>query len=308
MLYLIEEENTYLIKNKVEEILKEHKLSIDNLIKYDLEDVSLDKVIDELDIYDFLVNKKVVLGTNATFLTGSKSKGIEHNLERFEKYINNPNLNNVLILTCNKLDQRKKIVDLVKKKFKVISTKIDVNSYIKEELKDYKIDYNTINYLKEYCRNDFGKIKNEISKLKMYKFNEKEINSDDIDTIVTKNVDDNIFALIDAIIVKDKKKMAEIYQELIKKEEVISIMINLSNQLRLIYQVKVLSKIYRTDEEIANYLGRHKYAIEMARVKGLSFEKKDLLNYLMDLANLDYNIKTGRTIKEVSFWLFILKF
>ncbi len=142
----------------------------------------------------------------------------------------------------------------------------------------------------------------------MLKLEEKLITKDDIDLITTKSIDDNIFSLIDAIITKNKEKMAEIYQELIKKEEIINILINLSNQLRLIYQVKVLSKFYRNDQEIAEYLGKHKYAIEMARVKGLSFQKKDLLVYLVDLANLDYDIKTGKTIKDVSFWLFILKF
>ena len=78
-------------------------------------------------------------------------------------------------------------------------------------------DY-VIKYFIDYCGNDNEKILNELEKLKCYKMKEifyknhlyiytnQNITYDDIDSVVLKSFNDNIFSLIDAIMNKNKKK------------------------------------------------------------------------------------------------------
>ena len=105
-----------------------------------------------------------------------------------------------------------------------------------------------INYLLDNTGNDINRVSNELTKLLNYCYDSKVITNNDIDIVVLKKIDTNIFDLIDAIISKDKKKSLEIYEEMINYgEDTFKILIALANQIRLIYQVKVLQS-YANDE------------------------------------------------------------
>ena len=100
----------------------------------------------DLDTYGFFGERKVIYANDAFFLTTSKGE-IEHNIDSFIKYINNPSPDNILIISCSKLDGKKNICKLVKEKFNCITINNDPKDFIKKKTKDYKITYDTINYL-----------------------------------------------------------------------------------------------------------------------------------------------------------------
>ena len=70
------------------------------------------------------------------------------------KYLDNPNPDNLLIIEANKLSGTSKVGKILKEK--CIYNKIELNtkSYIKQLLKDYEIDNNTIDLLDNYCLGD----------------------------------------------------------------------------------------------------------------------------------------------------------
>lgn len=306
-IYLISSPDDYIINDKLNKILKKEDKS--EIIYYDLEEVSIDKVIEELDTYNFFNNRKVVVCKNSYFLSSEKNKSnVEHNVELLEKYINNPNTDNLLILTCNSLDGKKKIVKLLKEKAKVeILEEINIINEINKNKDDYKIDNQTINYLVDYLNHDNYRIINELNKLKLFKYDEKEITIKDIDCFVTKNIDDNIFLLGDYIINKDKKNALEIYNDLIlKNEDPINIMMMVASKFRLLYQVKVLSKSIYSPDEIAKILGSHPYPVKLAKKVIYKYSEEELLNILYKLACLDYDIKSGNSYNNIGFELLIL--
>ena len=137
-LYVVETDNPQILIIKVNEILKENKLSLDNLITYDMEEVNITDAIIDLDTYSLFNERKVVLCKNAIFLSSGKSE-IEHRCELLEKYLNNPNPNNILILAVSKLDSKKNIVKLVKEKCVVIESNIEY--YTKYGYHDEIADY-----------------------------------------------------------------------------------------------------------------------------------------------------------------------
>ena len=310
-IYLIQSSDYILIKESIGKILKDNKIKDDSLIKYDLSESSIDLVIEDLDTYSFLVDKKVIVCENINFLTGSKVKGdIEHNVEVFTRYLNNPSSDNILILVCDKLDERKSVVKLLKEKAVIVDDDISINKIIKTRLEDFKMEDYVIKYFIEYCGNDNEKILNELEKLKCYKYDEKVITYDDIDLIVLKSFNDNVFSLIDAIMNKNRKKAIKLYQELLKNgEDSNKILALLADQFRMIYNGKILLKEYHNNyKEVASILELHPYRLQKSIESSYNYSLKDVLKYLSILDDIEINMKTGKsTISAFEMFIYSLQ-
>jgi len=304
--YVIESNDYIVINTRINEILKKNKLTSDMIIKYDLQEVPISVAIEDLDTYNFLSSNKVVVCDNAYFLTASKPKNaVAHNEEELEKYLKNPSRDNILILICDKLDNRKSLTKLFDKK-NILGGEVVIEDLIKEKLDDYKMDFKTIKYLINYCDNDNERVLNELDKLKCYKMQEKEITIEDINEAVIKLSGESVFDLIDSIVAKNKHKAYMLTQELINKGEDISkIIIMISDQFRLMYQVKFLLKEGYNQDSIASKLKIHPYRVKLAIEKGYNYSEKTLLTNLDYFFNLDYMIKSGNNNPKLVFELFL---
>ena len=244
----------------------------------------------------------------ASGTTNKKNK--EQNIEILENYINNSNINTNLIFVLNreKIDERKKITKLIKEKGKVIefNKENDIKSTIKYLFEDYKIDNDSINALIDRVGNDLYLLENEINKIKLYKNTDKNITKEDVLSLTNKNINTDIFNLIENIINKNINNAYLEYKEIIKNEEPIKILIMLANQFRIIYQAKELYKKGLTEGEIASYIGIHPYRIKLALNKSRNYESKLILKYIYELANIDINIKTGKIDPSLALELFII--
>lgn len=277
------------------------------VVNYDLLETPIERLIEDLDTYNFLTNKKIVVGHNAFFLSSDKAKTtIEHNLDSLEKYLECPSNENILILISDNIDKRKKITALLTKKAELIEGKINIHNIIKNQLEDYSITTVAEKKLLEYCQDDYERIINEIDKLKLYKLEDKKIEDCDVSSIVMKNLDDNIFNLADSILSKNKKEAFELYNNfLLHGEQVVNIIRILANKIRLIYQVKILLNDGNSDQAISKLLKIHEYPVKLAREKGYHYNETVLLDNLEKLADLDLEIKSGRTTGQVEFELLL---
>lgn len=306
-IYLIQSNDYISIKENISNILKEQNIGNECLIKYDLATSLIEDVVEDLDTYNFLVEKKVIVCDNAWFLTGTKVRGmVEQNVDVFIKYLNNPSSENILILVCDKLDERKNVVKLLKEKANIIDCEISINKIIKSRLEDFKMEDYVIKYFIDYCGNDNEKILNELEKLKCYKYEEKIITYDDIDTIVLKTFNDNVFSLIDAIMNKNKKKALKLYEDLLNNgEDFNKILSLLADQFRMIYNGKILLKEYNNNyKEVASILDIHPYRFQKSIESSYNYSMKDVLKYLEMIDNIEIDIKTGKSTL-VSFEMFI---
>ena len=116
-----------------------------------------------------------------------------------------------------------------------------------------------------------------------------------------------VFKLIDDIVTKNKEEAMEIYEEMLKhNEEPIKIIIMLSNQFRLMFQSKKLIKKGYSEKEIAKKLNVHPYPVKLALQKSRNYDESRLLFLLSELADLDFQIKSGEIEKRLGLELFIL--
>lgn len=310
MNYLIYGLDSYLIKNNIDKI--KAKFSPISISKYNLLDTSISSVLDDAQTMSLFDDAKLIICDDSYIFTSSTKKEIDHNISLLEEYLKNPNEDCTIIFTVNyeKLDERKKIVKLIKEHGKIIEcNKIDdIAKCVKNMFDDYKIDNKTINLLIDRVGSNLEILNSEIEKIKIYLDDNKTVNDEDIINLTNKNVDDNIFSLIENIVSDNKSEALESLNEMLKQnEEPIKIIIMLANQFRIIYQTKELYKQGYTEANIASILKIHPYRIKLALSKGRNFKSEELLKYLEELHELDYKIKTGEILKDSALELFILE-
>lgn len=308
MIYVLYGIEDFLIKQKLNKIIQENQINDLDINYYDLEESNLKSIIDDASTFSLFSSKRMIVVENSYIFTSTSKK---EDTKVLENYINNPNLENILVFLVysEKLDNRKKIVSYMKEKAKVIEFNEVANysSLVKELLVPYSMSDSNISFLLDRVGLQLYNLKNEIDKLKIYKETDYEITKQDILDLTVKNIDVNIFHLIDNIILKNKERAIESYFEMIKLgEEPIKIIVMLANQFRLMYQVKILKKQGISVFEMMSILGQKKFPIEKAMEKGKSSSETDLLGILKQLSKLDLDIKTGNIDKNIGLELFIL--
>lgn len=293
--YLIYGNNYKLIKKEIDNICD----GLTDIAKYDLSEEKIDSLIDEALVMSMFEDKKVLIGENALFLTNCNN-GVNHDLAYLENYLKDDNKTNIVILTVNtdKLDERKRVVKLLKEKAKVIKiedlTEKDLPSFVISNFKNrgYEIDFKTASYFVSYVGKNVDIILNEIDKMILYKEDDKKITTSDIDNLSSKAFKDNIFDLLDGIMKKDYEKIFDCYKDLKRvNEEPIKIISMLGKQVLFVYKVKLLSKKMKSQKEISSLLKVHPYRVKLAcEYDFLDYELKELLILLHDL---DLKIKKG---------------
>lgn len=307
MIYLLYGIEEYLIKKELDKI--KSQFDINDISFYDMDNIKLNDIVDDANSMSlFSTSRLIIIDNSYIFTTLSKKRD---DIKYLENYINNPNKNTTLVFIINNetLDNRKKIVSLIKEKGNVIefNSNFDINSIVKEMFGNYQIDSNDIRFLISRVGNNLNLLNQEINKIKTYKCDDLKINRNDIINLTHKTVDIDIFHLIENIILNNKDKALESYYEMIKVgEEPIKIIVMLSNQFRLMYQVKKLSSKRNSISDIMKILGQKKYTIEKALEKSRKYNEDIILKKLYQLADLDIKIKSGMINKNIALELFIL--
>ena len=310
MNYLLYGKQRVLIDDEIKKIISENNVNDLNISKYNLEDDELKNIIDDALMFSMFGDKKLIIVDDAFIFSTIKRKK-EIDTKELEKYLDNSPKETIIIFISNdeNINNVKKIVKSIKKNGKVqeFNKEIDKESYIKRELKDYKISDSNIKLFADRINNDLGIINNEINKLKLYKENDKEITKDDIISVISKTYEIDIFKFIDNIIYGNIEKSLEMYYEMLKNnEEPIKIISILADNFRLMYQSKELSRVGYNIFDIGNMLEQNPYRIKFILEKGNGYTNKKLLSLIDTLADLDLKIKTGKIDKNLALELFII--
>lgn len=313
MIYLLYGTNYFLIKREIEKIKLENNIESIDINNYNLENTILDNILDDALTLSLFSQKKMIIVDNSYIFTPSvRKKGLDHNIDLLNKYIENPNPDTILIFVINeeKIDDRKKIVKLIKINGNVIEFNEvkNIDTFIKNELNDYKMDAVTINSFVNRVGDNLAIITSEIEKLKLYKNDDKIITKEDVFNVCSEQIDVDMNELTNSIVSKNISKSLKIYNELIKHgEEPLQIIIRLANQFRIIYQSKELTKKGYSNKDIADILGIHPYRVKKALEISYKFPSKELLSILKKLSRIDEGIKMGNMDKNIALEQFILE-
>lgn len=318
-IYLLYGENREAILEYQDKLAKKYLESeLDNFtyIKYNMLETTIEDIVYECQSTGLFSNKKVVVADNSTFFESKPKKTrVEHNISHLVEYFDNINENVILIFKCGEsIDSRKKLTKKIKeigeiKSFSNFKEK-DLSLYITNYLKkrDIYISSENIKFLLGFSRLDFVGIKRELEKLELYVTNKKVIDKEDIELLVTRSIEYDVFALTNSLFSKNYLELRSTYDNLkLKGEEPIFLLSLIAGQLRVYYKVKVLLQENYNQKDIAIKLGIHPYRVQLAAQDVYNYSIRNLMECLMLCKECDEKLKSSYIDKYIQLDLFINK-
>lgn len=305
--YILYGSDTSKLEYEANKILE--KLKITDPVKYDLLTTPIEDVIEDAATIGMFQKEKALILENSLFLCANKTIP---NLEKLSYYIEHYNKNSYLIFLCpqDTIDTRKKITkQLSKYEIKNVSTKKveNLGQYVLEILNQDGFQMEDIPFFLSRVGSNFSNIENELEKLKMYTLQTKKITNNDVEKVTTKVIEDEIFALTDAIILKDTKKALELLNEFLNLSyDEIQILSLLASQFHFLFQVKRLQNKNKSEAAIAKILEANPYRVKYTTKKLYQYTEEDILKEIKMLAKADHDIKLGLMDKNLALKLLIM--
>ena len=223
LMYLFYGNDMFLVDNAVDQLVTSLNVDPFNVLSYDLSEQSMDQLLQEMNTISFFADKKIIKIKNPWFFHEVRDDDLLPDLIR---YFHSPNEDTtVIFLTTKPIDNGLTVTKEAKKyiRFEPVSDmeKSAFKPYIKNQFESlkYTIEDLAINELLERTNYDISLLNNEISKLKLFAYDEKRITLKDVKQLVPRNLEENIFELTNAVVSKNKKRILEVYYDLLEKNE-----------------------------------------------------------------------------------------
>ncbi|MGP1370656.1 MAG: DNA polymerase III subunit delta [Eggerthia catenaformis] len=304
-----------LMKQQLAKLKKKYHTDEENMsfIVYYLNETSMSEILSDALTPPFLSEYKMIVLRQPIFLTSEKQKEIsEEDIIAFIDYLAHDNPTTIFVIYHDVMnfDKRKKAVKALRKyaKFYEIEkvNRHDLYKLAREAIKKREaiINDDALNLLLERTGDDLEAVSNQVEKLCLYT---KNIQIQDVNRLVSRPIEENVFALTNAILSHDLSQVSFIYHDLmISNHEPIALIALIAHSLRNLYQVKLLERKGYSDKEMVSILGLNPRAVYPIRMNAKKFEIDDLLYKLHQLSELDVKIKTGMIDKKKGLELFLM--
>lgn len=324
---LIYGEEKYLIRECINEIMnKIVNFPELNIITLENENITIDNVINACETIPFMSDFKIVHIKNPELLKKSGkntsgenqineqsvSSGISEELTNYIKDIADDLL--ILITYDGEIEEKNKLSILAKN----IGTSVQLNTLKGVELQKYVTDMfekhgRSINkselvYFLSEVGTSLSLIEKEVEKLCMSNIEKDVVTKNDIDEIVSKTAESNIFKMVDNISKKDAAKAISILNTLLfQKEDHLRILGMIIRQYRLLLTIK-LSILNKTPmEKIRSLLKLNEYVFQnMVKQCGL-YTEASLKKALGCCLDTDIQIKNSRLGPDLALELLVVE-
>lgn len=315
LIYLFTGTSEIFIKNRMNRIIQSFNKYEYTIIKYDMETTSLSTVLSDAITVPFLEELKIIILKNPKFLTKSATS-TKDEIKAMLKYLKNPCDSTLLIIdaTNTVINQSNEIYKMLKNVARITDypdpEEIELKGWIVRSFDANGIDIkdDALTLLLEYIGDDQARLSQEIDKLSSYVGKGGTIRKEDIKLLVPKNINNEIYLLIKAIINHDLALTNQIYDNLITHtKDSLTIFSLISNKFKELLSTYRLLKYGYSQSDIAKFYnvstGKAYYIVQEAR----AFKLSDLEFYIDKLAELDYQIKSGKLDKTIGLELLLLK-
>ncbi len=261
-----------------------------NYIKLSNEETKISQVIAMCLTLPFMCDKKIVELNLLNKLTPTEVKQIS-------EYLNNPNISTCLVLVddlgFNMSISNAEVVDCNRLDENVLTRWIGAT--LKPTGK--QIDVKACQILIYRCNFYLSKINLELNKLINYIADRTIITTADVEEIVTKDFEFQIYELSDAVIKKDSIKTFNILNALKTNKDNSNVVVSsLYNSFRRLFYIAINPNL--TNAELAKFLGCKEYAVKVGRNAIINFSQKKLKKAIEICAQAEFNIKSGESNKD----------
>lgn len=308
-IYLLYGEEAYLRKqyrDKMKEALADAGDTMNNHY-YEGKDTRIEEIIDLAETLPFFADRRVIVIENSGWFQKGGDKMAE--------YLAGIPETTYFVFVETQIDKRSKIYKAVNKLGRVAefapqdeqTLKRWILGMLKKEGKN--ITAADLQFLLERTGTGMANIKTEMEKLLCYTMNQSEITREDIEEICTKQVQNQIFDMINAIADRNQKRALELYYDLLTlKEPPMRILALIGRQFNYLLQVKELRKKGYSSQMISEKTGLHSFVVGKYAKQAEKFKTKELREALEACVEADENVKTGKMNDVMSVEILICKY
>lgn len=277
-----------------------------NFIKLEGPSATADAIINACETLPFFDQRKIVLVNDCDFLKGKTAGGEDagggRGAEELIKYLSNIPRACVLIFTAgDSIDKRKKIYNAIKKngdivEFDHLKTQ-ELLSWIAAAFKKSgkKISRADALYLSENISGDLENFSREIDKVCSFAGARPDISKDDIDSVVSKSLESNIFKLVDYVSSRRPDRALSILNDLILSSEPIPVILTMIiRQYRLLLNIKLLQEKGFSAVDISHELKLKQFVVNNLYKISRNYTSSQIEERLNQCLEADIAIKNGK--------------
>ena len=223
------------------------------------------------------IKKKSIKDDKDVFLIFSEDKNINKNNSFFRWITEKPSI----------IYESKKFSD------------IELRRWIEKEFAVYgsSVDSSIVASLATFSGGDLWRLHNDIKKLALYK---KNIRINDLNELVLRDENSDIFRALDFLVNKKKKEAVKIFYKQMAEGKNISYIISMiSFQFRNLLKIKELSDSGLALSDIKNITNLHPFVIKKTMSSVAKYSSEDLKGIYKKILNADIRLKSSRVDKNV---------
>lgn len=308
-IYLLYGEEAYLKKQYKEKLRNAMVSPEDNMnyAYYEGKGINVNEIIDLAETLPFFAERRLIILEDTGLF---KSAAAE-----LADYIKDMPDTTSMIFIESEVDKRNKLYKAVQSKGRVVelgrqdeSTLLRwVAGNVKRENK--QISENTVRHFLAKVGTDMENIQKELEKLFCYTMDKESITSEDVDTICTTQITNQIFDMVNAVADKNQKKALEYYYDLLAlKEPPMRILFLLARQFKLLLEVKTMDKQGYARKEIAEKTGINPFVVGKYQAQAKAFSSSELRKIMEDAVETEESVKTGVLSDILGVELFIMRY
>jgi len=226
----------------------------------------------------------------------------------------------LLFVSYGSVDKRKKLVNELKKYGGVYEfdriDRDDLAQWVKRELgkggknigsRELEHFINSTGYLDKNGNKSLYDIENEVRKLISFTGKSAEVRMEHIEAIVPRNLENDIFKLINACSEKDVDRSLRVYSDLLLEgESSLGILALLTKQIKNILGVAELHAKRYDGRAISEKLKLHEYTVKLCIKYSSTLKHPVLMSAFRKCIDTEYGIKSGRIGEKMAMELLLV--
>lgn len=278
-----------------------------NLTRFDEKNLDAAKLIDMAYTMPFFADKRIIIIKNSGYFKTAN--------EEFNKYLEEPADTCILVFVESEVDKRNKAYKTfdklgVTQELNSPSQK-DIQTWIGNKLKSDSKQMQRAAFEEFTLRTDSNmeNMSREYEKLISYVGNRETITKEDVENICTKQLQYNVFLMINEIAKKNTKEVLSIYHDILaSKASPFSILGAITTQFRRYINIKSLREEGLTNAQISSELGIKQFIVDNGLRIIKDFPSETMQCLLNDSCELEERIKKGLINDQIAVELLIIKY
>ena len=275
---------------------------------YQGKDLPIGEIIDTAETMPFLAKRRVI------FIDDSSLFGAAGSSDELAEYIKGMPESTCMIFSEESVDKRSKMYKAVTAAgyaacFEPLRRE-ELSRWVQARLKaeNKQITRQALDKLLDGSGSDMMLIKSELDKLLAYTYGHEGITASDVEDICVPQIEDKIFAMLDAMMTHRTNEALLLYGDLLKlREAPAKILFMITRQLKLIMHVKGLLNEGKSQKDIAALLSVNPYSVSKAIPAAKQNKNSALKRALSKCAETEEDYKSGRINDQIGVELLIIE-